>query len=100
VIAIVAAQCGLDPGPFTLRQLVAARDAKRDADWWHTSLLCQVMASGLLPKRTGSWKITDFHPSKQTAKQAITKEELHTFKEGFPQVIVKASEVRVASGQG
>ena len=100
MIASVAAQCGIDPSPFTLRQLVKARDDKQQMEWWHTANVVWAIASGLLPKKHGAWQVKDFHPMQpKQQRQAMKADELAGFKRAFKKVTtVKASEVRVKDG--
>jgi len=64
----------VNPGPFTLRELLWMADARHTNEWNHTSALLAMLANTHRdPKKTGPFKPGDFHPG---IKRAAPSEPL------------------------
>jgi hypothetical protein len=82
LILTLAGRLGIDPGPWTLRELVAMDEA-RDIDRWnHTSMLCALVANvhRNKKKRSKPFAPSDFHPlAKPKEKPVVGIEALKAF---------------------
>ena len=59
----LAGMIGVDPGPFTLRELVWMADGRQREAWNHTSqLLAMLFNAHRDPQKTSPAKPADFHP--------------------------------------
>lgn len=81
---------GIDPGPFTLRQLVWMAEGRRDLFWEHTAhVLCYLYNAHRNPKAPALMPI-DFHPF---AKKRNQRKRKH-----LPQVGIEALKVFLPRG--
>jgi hypothetical protein len=61
---------GLNPGPFTLRELVWMADARQTDDWNHTAALLALLANVHRdPRKTHPFQPADFHPGVQRTQR-------------------------------
>ena len=59
----MAGVVGVDPSPFTLRELVYMVEGRQKDQWNHTShVLCILANANRDPKRFGAFKPADFNP--------------------------------------
>jgi len=78
---------GIDPGPFTLRQLVWMAEGRRDFFWEHTAhVLCYLYNAHRSPKSPALMP-ADFHPFADKRKRRMKKR--------LPQVGIEALKVFV-----
>ena len=65
----LAGVVSLDPGPFTLRELVWMADAKQTDAWNHTAAVLAMLANTHRnPKKARPFKPSDFHPGTRSAR--------------------------------
>ncbi|MEX2188444.1 MAG: hypothetical protein WD875_16670 [Pirellulales bacterium] len=64
MILALAGRLGIDPGPWTLRDLLAMDVARQTDRWNHTAMTCALMANIHRDKKKRSKPFTpsDFHP--------------------------------------
>jgi hypothetical protein len=75
---------GIDPGPFTLRQLVVMAEAKSRQAWNHTSAILAMLANVHRDaKKTRALRPADFHPHRRHDKPTITKVGINVLKQVF-----------------
>ena len=75
---------GIDPGPFTLRQLVVMAEAKSRQAWNHTSAILAMLANVHRDaKKTRAYRPADFHPHRRHEKPTITKVAINVLKQVF-----------------
>ena len=80
----LAGVIGVDPGPFTLRQLVVMAEAKSRQAWNHTSAILAMLANVHRDaKKTRAYRPADFHPHRRTEKPTITKVGINVLKQVF-----------------
>ena len=78
----LAGTIGCDPGPLTLRELVAMVDGFCSNAWDHTSALnATIINSNPYVKTKVS--LFDFHPYKQQQKQELPKADISILKTVF-----------------
>jgi hypothetical protein len=67
---------GIEPWPFSLRELVVMVEAKRVDDWNHTAALRQQIAA-TVAKRGRELRFSDFHPlmRQKPAGRKLNKQE-------------------------
>jgi len=73
---------GVFPDPWTLRELVLARDAKQSSDWWHTASVQALFANANKAPHKPAYSPYDFHPYATKPKKEISVEELQRILEG------------------
>lgn len=75
---------GIDPGPFTLRQLVVMAEAKSRQAWNHTSAVLAMLANVHRDaKKTRAYRPADFHPHRRNENPTITKVAINVLKQVF-----------------
>lgn len=92
VVAELAGIVGFDPGPYTLRELMAAAKSASSNRWDHTAMmLCQNANIHRDPKKA-PYPLHRFHPFAAKEKsRGITASELHSYKNLFQQVTISGS---------
>ncbi len=74
----------MDPGPFTLRELVWMADARQLDEWNHTAAVLAMLANTHRdPKKTRPFKPADFHPGTRPRQQPIEKVDVRVLKTVF-----------------
>jgi len=64
----------VDPGPFTLRELVWMADARQLDEWNHTAAILAMLANTHRdPKKTRPFKPAEFHPGTRPRPQHPTE---------------------------
>ena len=72
---------GLDPGPFTLRELVWMAEGRRRELWDHTaSLLALLYNVNRDPRRSRAMRPEDFHPLRRPSKTETVKADVTALK--------------------
>jgi hypothetical protein len=80
----LAGVIGVDPGPFTLRQLIVMAEAKSRQAWNHTSAILAMLANVHRDaKKTRAYRPADFHPHRRMEKPTITKVGISVLKQVF-----------------
>lgn len=75
---------GIDPGPFTLRQLVVMAEAKSRQAWNHTSAILAMLANVHRDaKKQRALRPADFHPHRRNERPTITKVGINVLKQVF-----------------
>jgi len=79
---------GIDPGPYTLRQLVWMAEGLDQQQWRHTSSLCAILANVNRPSKRRAYKPDDFNPYSGKARSQpgaieVTPETVGQFREAF-----------------
>ena len=77
---------GLNPGPFTLRELVWMADGHQTEAWNHTAALLAMLANTHRdPKKTRAFKPSDFHPGtrREKPKEAVPRVDISVLKTVF-----------------
>jgi len=92
VVAELAGIIGFDPGPYTLRELMAAAKSASSNRWDHTAMmLCQNANIHRDPKKA-PYPLHRFHPFAAKDKpRGMSVSELHAFKDLFQQKTVTIS---------
>lgn len=66
----IAGRLGVDPGPFTLRELLWMDEARFDAAWDHTAQVCAQLGNiHRANKNSRRFTIADFHPKGKRRKR-------------------------------
>ena len=73
---------GVFPDPWTLRELLLAKDARQMANWWHTASIQSLVANANKPPHKPPYSPYDFHPFATKPKQEISVEELERLLKG------------------
>ena len=76
----------LDPGPFTLRELVWMADARQTDAWNHTAAVLAMLANTHRnPKKARPFKPSDFHPGTRSARpqEPLPKVDISILKSVF-----------------
>jgi hypothetical protein len=80
----LAGVIGIDPGRFTLRQLVVMAEARSRQAWNHTSAILAMLANiHRDAKKTRAYRPADFHPHRSNEKPTITKVGINVLKQVF-----------------
>ena len=68
---------GIDPRPFSLRELTWMLEARQRSDWNHTAQLMAMMVNtAMKAKKTRLFQPREFHPfAKEMPKKRMTKEQ-------------------------
>ena len=77
---------GLDPGQFTLRELLWMADSRQTDAWNHTAAVLAMLANTHRdPKKTRPFKPSDFHPGtrREKPKEAVPKVDVSVLKTVF-----------------
>ena len=81
---------GLDPGPFTLRELVWMAEARRRDMWDHTAgLLALLYNINRDPKRSRAMRPEDFHPLRQQSRNRKGVEKVKADITALKQIFVR-----------
>ena len=81
----LAARIGIEPGPYTLRELMWMSDEINKDRWDRTSDLMTLLANIHSPKRARPYRRTDFHPYRANSPPpSISRAELHNLRDGLP----------------
>lgn len=67
---------GVNPDEWTLRELVAAKDARIEQEWLRTAALQALVANVNKPKHVRAYDVYDFHPYLNRPERIPTAEEL------------------------
>jgi len=76
---------GVDPGPYTLREILWMRDGREMTEWNRTAWVCALIANvNRDPKKSKAFQPIDFHPmrkdiEKDQPKQRVGIEALRAF---------------------
>lgn len=73
---------GAHPDPWTMREIVAAADARKEADWWHTASIQALIANIARRPHSPAASPYDFHPTAVKPKTEISIEELEKLLSG------------------
>lgn len=80
----IAGILGIDPGPFTLRQLVVMNEARSRQAWNHTSAILAMLANVHRDaKKTRAYRPAEFHPHRPQETPTITKVGINVLKQVF-----------------
>lgn len=75
---------GIDPGPFTLRELIAMAEARSQQAWAHTSSILALIANlHRDPKRTRAYKPGDFNPHMRRKPATVQRVGISVLKQVF-----------------
>jgi hypothetical protein len=73
LILALAGRLGIDPGPWTLRDLLVMDEARQTDRWNHTAMTCALMANihRDKKKRSKPFMPADFHPLAKPKRDVV-----------------------------
>lgn len=63
---------GLDPRPFTLRELLQMRNGREKQEWNHTALVAMILANANRDPKKKPWQFSHFHPFEEVKESGST----------------------------
>src|SRR5690606_37726841 len=79
----LAGLVGVDPGPYTLRELVWLAEGRQTEQWNHTSAVLAMLANVHRDPKRRSYQPADFLPMAMRPKAATEKAEISVRKDVF-----------------
>jgi hypothetical protein len=87
---------GVDPSPYTLRELAWMRDGKEKADWIHTTAMVITIANCNRDPKTKPLLFEDVYPFYDKAAPKVEKTEAEY---AFDREVAKAMFLKAVEGQ-